>query len=219
MDFKGFPVTLNLNRKQCLVIGGGVVAERKVKSLLASGADTTVISPGLTKELELLVKSGEIKYIERQYKPGDLNGYFLAVAATNDIDANKAISQEADVCNVLINVVDEPRLCTFFMPAIVKRGDLQLAISTNGKSPALAKQLRRQLEDEYGPEYALWLELINKYRRRIINHEPDRSKRRLAYEKLLNSDILEKIRNVYMDDDGNISKEVEIDKLIAGFVS
>lgn len=217
MSFNGFPITLNLLNKPCLVIGGGPVAERKVKSLLAADADTTVISPALTKELNNLATAKKFKFFKRHYKNGDLNGYFLTVVAIGDARLNKVIYRNALAKNILINIADAPELCTFFLPAVVKRGELQIAVSTGGKSPALAKRLRERLEKEFGPEYEEWLSIISEYRRRIMLIEPDKKKRHLAYEKLLNSNVLEKISNLGIEDRKKVSKKIDIDKLIAKY--
>lgn len=217
MSFNGFPITLNLLNKPCLVIGGGPVAERKVKSLLAADADTTVISPALTKELNNLATAKKFKFFKRRYKNGDLNGYFLTFAAIGDASLNKVIYRNALAKNILINIADAPELCTFFLPAVVKRGELQIAVSTGGKSPALAKRLRERLEKEFGPEYEEWLSIISEYRRRIMLNEPDKKKRHLAYEKLLNSNVLEKISNLGIEDRKKVIKKIDIDKLIAKY--
>ncbi|HEX21059.1 MAG TPA: bifunctional precorrin-2 dehydrogenase/sirohydrochlorin ferrochelatase, partial [Actinobacteria bacterium] len=127
------------------------------------------------------------------------------------------IFREAETNNILINVVDKPELCSFFMPAVVNRGDLQIAVSTNGKSPALAKRIRRRLEEEYGPEYAPWLNLVSEYRRKIMQKEPDKRKRKQAYDRLFNSNILEKVRKLSRNNPEMVNNKIDVDKLISRF--
>ena len=140
-----YPVYLNLNDKRCLVFGGGLVAEDKVSKLQGSGARIAVISPKLTPALQASAQSGELEWHSREYRSGDLEGAFLGIAATNRRDVNQRIFEEATQLGVLLNVVDEPDQCSFIAPSVVKRGEVTLAISTGGASPALARKLREEL--------------------------------------------------------------------------
>ena len=159
-----YPVNLQMTGKCCAVIGGGAVAERKVGSLLKAGAVVTVFSPQVTDALSRLAQAKQITHIDRPYRQGDLAGFFLAICATDDRRVNQTAAQEADVRGMLLNVVDAPELGNFSVPAQVVRGDLLLTVSTNGKSPALAKRLRQDLEERYGEEYGLYLQLVAKIR-------------------------------------------------------
>ena len=185
-----YPVFLNLKGKKCVVVGGGRVAERKVLSLLESGADITVISPELTKRLRKeSVKSlkrakaskGNLRHISREYKKGDIRNAFLAIAATDSMETNKKVS--ADAPN-LINVVDAPSLCNFIAPSVVRRGPLTIAISTSGVSPSIAKAIRKELEKLYGPKFGRRLDSIKKIRTKALSEIKDKKKRERFLKKL-----------------------------------
>jgi|GEM_PF-386404 len=163
-----FPICLNIEGQLCVVIGGGRVAERKVRSLLACGGLVKVISPALSPGLRQLLAQGAISWKEGPYREGDLEQGVLVVAATDDTAVQVQAYREARSRNVPINVADKPAYCTFTLPAVVRRGDLTIAIATNGKSPALAKRLRMQLEESFGTEYELLLAILGEARRRIL---------------------------------------------------
>jgi len=163
-----YPVFLKLKNKVCVVIGGGKVAERKILGLLAVGAKVKVISPDLTPKLKSLYEKGTFIWEERPYRRGDLTGAFLVIAATNDPSVQEEIFKEAEEKNIPCNVVDRPEYCTFIVPSIIKRGDLVIAISTSGASPALARRLRETLEEIFGEEYTLYLNLMRKIREKIL---------------------------------------------------
>jgi len=156
-----YPVFLQLNHKKCVVVGGGEVAERKVNSLLQSGAEVEVISPDLCSGLRQAAQKGLVRVVARKFNPGDLEGAFLAIAATDDRQVNSSVAQEAQKNGILVNVVDDPAQCTFIVPAVLRRGDLALAVSTSGRSPVLAKKIREKLEQYFGQEYALLLDLLS----------------------------------------------------------
>lgn len=196
---KYYPVFLDLKNKECAVIGGGLVAERKVELLLECGAKIMVISPELTDKLEKLRNLGKVFQVKRKYRFGDLEGVFLAVCATNDPDVNLRVYEEAIERNILVNVVDEPTLCNFIVPSTVRRGDLVIAISTSGSCPALAKKLRKELEKVFGSEYKEYVNLLRKLREKLMEEEPDTEKRNLILKKLVDSDLLELIKNERRD--------------------
>ena len=155
-----FPVNLQLARRPCVVVGGGSVARRKVESLLACEAEVTVISPRLEPGLAALRQNGALRWLEREYREGDLVGAFLVIAATDDEAVQARVHAEAERHNLLLNVADVPKWCNLILPAVVRRGRLNVAVSTGGASPALAGRLRRQLEEQFGDEYRLLLELL-----------------------------------------------------------
>ena len=159
-----YPLFLNLDAKKCVIFGGGEVALRKVKMLLDFRTDVAVISPEVCPELVELGKNRTIKIIARKYHPDDLNDALIAIAATDDEKTNQVIAHEAGRKGVLVNVVDRPELCDFIVPAYIKRGDVTIAVSTNGKSPALARKIRARLEQDFGEEYAALAELIGEVR-------------------------------------------------------
>ncbi|MBW2178352.1 MAG: bifunctional precorrin-2 dehydrogenase/sirohydrochlorin ferrochelatase, partial [Deltaproteobacteria bacterium] len=142
---KYFPVFLDINDRNCLVIGGGSVGTRKALALVESGANVTVISPTVTDTLRSLARRGTINLKTRTYCPADMEGMFLVFGATNQETLNRQINQDAERLNMLCNIADRPAVCNFILPATVKRGDLVIAISTSGKSPAFAKELRKHL--------------------------------------------------------------------------
>ncbi len=140
------PIFIKLKDKNCLVVGGGQVAERKVNFLFKSEANVTVVSPDLTDALQLYARDKKIVYRARKFKAADMDDMFLVIAATNDSETNRAIYLLAEKRNMLVNVVDVPELCNFYVPSVYQQGDLKIAISTNGKAPALARYIREGLE-------------------------------------------------------------------------
>lgn len=157
-----YPVFLDIAGKRCVVIGGGQVALRKVQTLLEYGAKVEVISPELCPELDAVT---EIHVSRRHYQLGDLKGAFLAIVATDNYGINHQIAREARSQAVLVNVVDDAEYCDFILPSLVRRGDMTIAVSTAGRSPALARKLRTRLEQDFGEEYAVLVRLIDEVRR------------------------------------------------------
>lgn len=147
-----------------MVVGGGAVAERKASSLLESGARVVVISPDLSPTLRDWAKVGRIEIVPRSYQEGDLIGAMVAVAATDSGRVNEMVAIEARAAGVLVNVVDRPELCDFIVPSVIRRGDLLISISTGGRSPALARRLREELERTLGPEYEALARLVGEVR-------------------------------------------------------
>ena len=159
-----YPVYLDLRGKLCVVIGGGEIGERKVEGLVESSAEVTLISPDVTQRLQELAQAGRIAWHSRRYRQGDLKGAFLAIAATDVRDVNQAIAAEAQEEKVVLNVVDDAPLCSFIAPSIVKRGDVTLAISTGGSSPALARKLKDSIQDSDLLRYADLADVLSKAR-------------------------------------------------------
>lgn len=174
-----YPVFLNLEKKKVVVCGGGHVAERKISSLLKTGAEVTVISPKITRRLEKIKSQKRLKHICRQYRRNDMKDAFLVIAATDNISVNERVAQDAQC---LVNVVDAPAFCNFIVPSTVNRGLLKLAISTSGVSPALAKTIRIELEDRYGVEFSKFLEFLQNIRAKAMKFINDRKKRRQFLE-------------------------------------
>lgn len=191
---KNYPICLvNLQDKRCLVVGGGVVAERKVCSLLQVEARVTVVSPILTVGLRQLVEEGHVEWEPREYQQGDLAGAFLVIGATDDVDTNEQVWREAVGRGLLVNIVDDLARCNFIVPSLVRQGDLCLAVSTGGKSPALAKRLRERLEAEFGPEYAEFVALLGDLREKVKAQYPEAEERKARWYRLVDSDIIELI--------------------------
>ena len=160
-----YPVNLNLEGRRCLVVGGGRVAERKVAALLDSGAFVTLISPELTPNLLAWISQGRLIHCPRAYAKGDATGYKLVFCATDASAVNAQVALEAKQSGALVNVADTPALCDFTLPARLQRGSLSITVSTGGQSPALARELRNEMAEKYGPEYADYLELASRLRR------------------------------------------------------
>ena len=165
---KYYPAFLDIKGKNALVIGGGVVALRKVETLLECGAVVSIISRELNEELNRLVKERRVRHKGKRFRDEELEGMFIVIAATDEGELNHRISQTAQKKGLLVNVVDQPADCNFIVPSIVKRGDLLIAISTSGKSPALARRLRKELETQFTDEYGLYLELMGRLRERVL---------------------------------------------------
>ena len=190
-----YPIFLSdLQDRLCLVVGGGQVAERKVHSLLEAQALVRVISPALTGGLQVLTSRGAIHHVARDYRDGDLEGAFLAFAATDDAAVNRAIGRDAQARRVLVDVVDDPELCSFTVPATVRRGALTLSVSTGGRSPALAAHIRGELEDTFGPEYAALTDILGDLRGFVTQVCPPAQRRQL-WHSLICSDLLELLRD------------------------
>ncbi len=186
----GLPITLTgLETKLCIVVGGGAVAERKVESLLAAGARVRVIAPAATDALTTLARDGKIEWLPCVYRDGDLEGAFLVVAATDDAEVNHAVARQATTRGLLVNVVDDPAWCNFTAPAVVRRGDLTIAISTGGDAPALAGHLRAELEWQFGDEWSAYIEWLARLRGRIAARYPEIDARRQAWARVLDSDL------------------------------
>ena len=187
------PIFLDVAGRECAVVGGGEVAARKVESLLEAGAHVTVVSPRLSPPLEAIVAGGLAVHIARGYARGDIRGCVLVYAATDDPKLHRELASEARALGIPINVVDVPELCTFIAPAVVTRGALQIAISTSGASPAFAARLRRTLEDQFGTEYALTLEVLRAARLLLHSDEIDPADRMRRLKELANSALPEAI--------------------------
>ena len=149
-----YPIFVNIGGKKCLVVGGGEVALRKGQALLEHGANVEVVSPVLCPELSRMAGDGRIQALERSYKAEDLQGALIAIAATDDAKANESVAAEARRRGILVNVVDDPQHSDFIAPSYLRRGDVTIAVSTSGRSPALARKIRGELEKQFGTEYA-----------------------------------------------------------------
>lgn len=189
-----YPINLDIGGRKCLVVGGGGVATRKVQSLLNCGAHVTVVSPAISETLESLAGQEALTLIRRTYQSTDLDGHFLVIGATDDMALSRRINADAEERGMLCNIADVPEICNFILPAVIRRGDLLLTVSTSGKSPAFAKHLRKQLQYEYGDEYARFLELMGRIRKRLLAeaHAPEAHKP--LFEQLIKNDLVAMIR-------------------------
>src|SRR5918992_2933526 len=203
-----YPVYLNLAGKRCVILGGGTVAQGKIAALRQAGARITVISPEAPLGIQRAAQRGDVEWLARKYEPGDLEGAFIAVAATNVWHVNREIYEEAERRGVLLNVVDDPDLCTFIAPSIVKHDPITLAISTGGASPALARKLREALAQDPNLEWADLAEVLARARKVVkeqrIVIDPDR------WQCCINEELLEMAQS---------SREDEaVEKLLSGLL-
>jgi precorrin-2 dehydrogenase/sirohydrochlorin ferrochelatase len=190
-----YPIHLDIRNRRCLVVGGGGVGTRKVKTLLDCGAYVTVVSPDVQPALQELSGNPALTIKQRKYRSEDIDGVFLVIGATDDAALNRRIGREAAQKDILCNIVDRPESSNFILPAIVRRGDLILTVSTSGQSPAMAKNLRRELERQFGNEYMVMLKLMGAIRKKLLNqaHAPEAHKH--LFEQLLNNGLLEMIQD------------------------
>lgn len=184
-----FPLLLNIEGKKCLVIGGGKVAYRKAKIMLSFGAKITVIAPQISSAIKSLARNQHLTLKQRKVKRTDLRGAELIFAATDDPELNARIATWAKADSIPINVVDAPDLCTFIMPAILQRGALQITISTAGEFPALAQKIRNQLALLFPSDFAPFLKLLGKYRRRIIKLNYDKQTKQILLSRLCDDNL------------------------------
>ena len=194
-----YPICLDLEARACVVVGGGRVAERKVLGLLSCQAQVSVISPELTEELQLQHASGNIEWIDREYRQGDLAQAFLVIAATDDEETQKQVYVEADTSNLLLNVADVPKRCNFILPASAKQGDLTISVSTAGKTPALARKIRMELEKRYGPEYRVLVDILGAVRPQVLASGLPQIENEQLFKQLLHDDMEEWIKNKNWD--------------------
>lgn len=188
-----YPVNLNITDKLCLVVGGGAVAFRKTRSLLAGNATVRVISPELHSELRVLAENKDIEWFERGFVEGDVKGAFLVFAATNNQDVQQLVQKEAKKYSVLLNSADDPQSSHFHVPAHFRRGEMLVSVSTGGSSPALAKTLRKSLEDVVIPEYELVVALLSLVREEVVGPDSDSRANNALFHTLLEQGIVQLI--------------------------
>jgi len=189
-----YPISVDLQGKAVVVIGGGTVAQRKIETLLQYGAVVNVVSRQLTPALNRYLEEGKIKFLGKKFRESHLNGVFMVIASTDDVSLNHRISQEARKKGLLINAVDQPSDCNFIVPAILRRGDLLIAVSTSGKSPALAKKVRKDLEDQFGPEYGTLLVIMGNLRKEVLSRGLSQDENSRIFHDIVDSPILEAVR-------------------------
>ena len=184
-----FPIFLKLAGRHCLVVGAGLIAESKIQSLIDAHANVTVIAPHALPGVEELAATGEIKWLQREFVDADLDGVFLAVAGTNVPEVNRAVFAGAHVREILCNAVDDPPYCDFYFPSIVKRGELQIAISTAGESPALAQRLRKEINEALPRDTGDWLQELGRLRREVMAVEPLGEERKWLLHQLASREV------------------------------
>lgn len=184
-----FPIFLKITGRPCIVIGAGHLAESKIESLLTASAQVTVVAPQASARIAELAAAGEVRLHLREYSHGDLAGQFLAVAATNVAEVNRAVFSEAETKGILINAVDDPPFCDFYFPSVVRRGDLQIAISTAGQSPALAQRLRKEINELLPLDAGDWLSELGNLRREVLQLEPLNDQRKQLLHQLASREV------------------------------
>jgi precorrin-2 dehydrogenase/sirohydrochlorin ferrochelatase len=189
-----YPIFLKVENRSCLVVGGGEVGARKVETLLNSGASVGVVSPELSPWLERKVRAGAIELVGSHYDEHQLEGCFLVIAATDDLELNSRIAGDAEKRGLLCNVVDYPQEGNFILPSLVQRGALTVAISTSGKSPALARQLRQELEERFGEEYGEFLKIMGAVRARLLKESQDSEANKDKFNRLVQSELLAQVK-------------------------
>lgn len=192
---KYYPVSLDLTDKRCVIIGGGEVAQRKAERLIECGAQVTVVSPALTPLLADRKKARRIDHIDTEYEKKALHGAFMVIGATDCDDINAQVSQDGLSLGILVNIVDDPDKCNFILPSLVQQGDLSIAVSTGGKSPALAGKIRQELQKQYGPEYESLLKIMGSLRKIILAQGHASEANKSVFEALVRSDMLQAIRD------------------------
>lgn len=186
-----FPLFLKLEGRRCVVVGAGKIGESKIRSLLVAHADVLVVAPRATAAVAAWERAGVISWKAREFLPSDLDSSFLVVAATSALEVNDQVYREAQRRQILCNVVDDPERCDFYYGAVVRRGALQVAISTDGQSPALAQRLRRELEKQLAPVYAGWLQWLGNARKRLFAAPIDPEQRRSQLHQLASRESFE----------------------------
>lgn len=190
-----YPVFLALEGKKVLVVGGGRVAQRKIETLLEHGALVNVVAREFNRPIASMVEKGLIQYAGQDFAESHLDHIFLVIAATSDVSLNRHISEQAQQRGLFVNAVDQPSECNFIVPSVLRRGDLVVAVSTSGKSPAFARKVREDLEEHFGEEYASFLTLMGNLRELVLSRGLSQEQNKVLFEKLISSPLLVSIRD------------------------
>jgi precorrin-2 dehydrogenase/sirohydrochlorin ferrochelatase len=190
-----YPINLDVKSQKCLIIGGGGVGTRKALTLLECGAAVTVISPEATDTIRELAVRGDIQWMDRPYKSSDMEGMFLVFGASDNREVNRQARDDARRLGILCNIADQPDACDFTLPALINRGDLIITVSTSGKSPAMSRKLRKELEGLFGPEYAEGLQLLGAVRDRLLAEKHDPEIHKGLFRQILDQGLIQRIRD------------------------
>jgi len=193
-SLKYYPVSLDIRNRSCVVVGGGAVAARKAERLRECGAVVTVVARELGDRLRERAAAGQIRHVAADYDPRHLAGAFLVIGATDREEVNDRIAADCRARGILVNIVDDPRRCDFILPALLTRGSLTIAVSTDGKSPALARRIREDLAEQFGPEYADYLEFLGLLREQVIAAGRPAEENREIFTALVNSPLYDHLR-------------------------
>ena len=191
---KYYPMMLNIENKECLIVGGGDIAHRKILELIEYGASITLVSPSINEGIKLLVDNRSINYIQDRYDKAYVENAYIVVASTNDCKANNQIFKDCSERKILVNVVDDPKNCSFIVPSKIRRGDLTIAISTNGKSPTLSRSIREELEKKYDEHYETFLNILGDVREEVIAKVKDSAKKKEIFTAIIKEDYLTKLK-------------------------
>lgn len=213
---KYYPLFLDVTDRRCVVVGGGDVAERKVGRLLDFGASVVVVGKALTAGLETMKKEGRINHVDAEYEKALIDDAFLVIGATDRDDVNAEISRDGREKGILVNIVDDPDKCDFVLPSLLTQGDLLIAISTGGKSPALAKKLREDMEQVFGTEYQTLLEVMGQLRQKLVVKGRSSDENRRLFESVVHSDILKHIKDKSWDKVRKIVYDVTGENITVG---
>jgi len=190
-----FPMFLKLDGRKCVVVGAGNVAAQKLDNLLESGADVHLIAPVASSEIQELARNGRLTWTQAEFHPEHIPGASLVIAATGNPAVNEAVYRAAQQFGVFCNSVDEPERCDFYYPALVRRGDLQIAISTAGKSPALAQRIRKELEEQFDSSYIGWLNWLGTVRELLFKRRMDPELRRKTLHRIAGRTVFERFKS------------------------
>lgn len=205
---KRFPILIDMRGRLAVIIGGGGVAERKCLSLIDAGARVKVVSPELAPGLEALAAECRIEHLSREYRQGDLENAFLVFAATGSHEANMAVAAEAAGRGIPVNIADSPELSSFISPAVVSRGDLLLTVSTGGKSPALSRKIRRDLDVRFGDEYGPTLQLLGAIREKLLTEKRSSKYNKKLFDALVAHDLPELFKNKSFNEIDRLVREI-----------
>jgi precorrin-2 dehydrogenase / sirohydrochlorin ferrochelatase len=190
-----FPMFLKLDHCKCVVVGAGSIAAQKLEGLLDSGADVRIIAPEANEKIQELARSGRVAWTQTEFQAGHLAGALLVIAATGNPAVNEQVYRAAQERGVLCNSVDEPERCDFFYPAVVRRGDLQIAISTAGKSPALAQRIRKELEEQFDSSYVSWLNWLGAVRELFLQRQVEPELRKQTLHRISGRTVFERFKS------------------------
>jgi precorrin-2 dehydrogenase/sirohydrochlorin ferrochelatase len=201
-----FPIFLKLEGRRVLVVGAGSIAEQRLDGLLRAGTEIHVVAPQAKDSIQQLALDHQLRWSTREFAPSDLEEVVLVIAATGNPEVNESIYREAEARGVLCNAVDEPERCHFYYPAVVQRGDLQIAISTAGHSPALAQRIRKQLEQQFDAGYADWLTWLGQVRRRLFSRPINPQKRRNILHRIARTEVYDRFARAQQTRHAGVSR-------------
>ena len=191
---KYYPIMLNIESKNCLIVGGGGIAYRKVIELIEYGASITVVSININEDIKVFVDKGVINYIVDRYDKVYIEDAYIVIACTNDTKINNQVFKDCSQKKILVNVVDDLKNCSFIVPSKIRRGDLTIAISTNGKSPMLSRSIREELEEKYDEDYEAFVNILGDMRKEVIEKIKDPSKKKEFFNTIIKEDYLKKLK-------------------------